>query len=138
MSRPLDEHGAQNPAWPADKHGSGLALSTAPETAGVTMLTARGALTTRTCARLGIAAREQIARVPRLLVVDLAQLTELDEDGVDVLVEIAYEAGEADIGLCLVFDGNRRDLVMGPLEDANVVPLFEIHPTIASALGTLD
>ncbi|MGH3974255.1 MAG: STAS domain-containing protein [Pseudonocardiaceae bacterium] len=74
----------------------------------------------------------QLIQAPRLLVLDLSQLTALDTDGVTLLVEIAYEAGEADIGLCLVIDRTRPDLVTTPLAKANVLALFEIQPTVAA------
>jgi anti-anti-sigma regulatory factor len=127
-----------SPASSADRHEPGLAVSTTSVTADVTVLTARGVLTTRTCAQLGDAAHTQLAEVPRLLIVDLAQLAVLDRNGVDVLVGIAREAGEADIGLCLVVDGTHRDIVTRPLADANVLSLFEIHHTIANALDAMD
>lgn len=74
---------------------------------------------------------------PRLVVLDLVKLTALDTDGVGLLVDIAYLAGEADIGVCLVVNQTRSDLVTTPLAGAGMLALFEIHSTITRALDAL-
>jgi hypothetical protein len=80
----------------------------------------------------------QLARGPRLVIVDLRPLDRLSPDGVSALVDIAGEAGAGDIGLCLVCGDRPGDPVPLALQAAGVASLFEIHPDQRSALGTLD
>jgi anti-anti-sigma regulatory factor len=80
----------------------------------------------------------QLARGPRLVIVDLRPLSRLSPDGVSALVDIACEAGAGDIGLCLVCGDRPGDPVPLALHGAGVASLFEIHPDQGAALGTLD
>lgn len=61
----------------------------------------------------------------------------LASDSVSALVSVAREAGEADIGFCLVVPPDQMDAVENALGAADVSDLFEIHPTVASALHML-
>jgi hypothetical protein len=90
------------------------------------------------------AAFSQIARSPRLVIVELTSPAAATLDGmlldtttVTVLTEIAYEAGAADIGLCLVVPPDRIAAVISSLDGAGVRELFEIRPSIADARGSL-
>ncbi|MEN3300426.1 MAG: hypothetical protein V7633_2484 [Pseudonocardia sp.] len=80
----------------------------------------------------------ELARGPRLVIVDLRPLRRLSPDGVSALVDIACEAGAGDIGLCLVCGDRPGDPVLRALHAAGVASLFEIHPDQQAALGTLD
>lgn len=71
-----DNDASRPPELPPDRHGLHLTFNTTPVAVGVTILTARGVATVRTCAQLGAAARSQLAERPRLLVLDLTQLTQ--------------------------------------------------------------
>jgi hypothetical protein len=56
---------------------------------------------------------------------------------ISALVSVAREAGEADIGFCLIVPPDHAAAVENALSAADVSDLFEIHPTVASALRTL-
>jgi anti-anti-sigma regulatory factor len=79
----------------------------------------------------------QLADHPRLMVLDLRAVVALPPDGVAALVAIAYAAGDAEIGLCLVCGDGDEDAVLAGLRDAGVVELFEIQPDLDTALDTL-
>jgi hypothetical protein len=78
-----------------------------------------------------------LARGSRLVVVDLRSITSLPPDGIAALVHIAYEAGDASIGLCLVAELNGNHPVGPALRGAGVCDLFDIHPDPTAALHTL-
>jgi anti-anti-sigma regulatory factor len=61
----------------------------------------------------------------------------LAQASVAALVEVAREAGEADIGFCLVVPPDQMAAIENALGAADVRDLFEIHPTVASALLSL-
>ncbi|MHC8501906.1 STAS domain-containing protein [Pseudonocardia bannensis] len=77
---------------------------------------------------------EVLATSPWAVVLDLRALTDLAPDAVPALVELAYVAGDADIGLYLV---TTDPVVAHVLAAASVHRLFEIHPDIDSALRTM-
>jgi hypothetical protein len=86
----------------------------------------------------------QIAQTPRMVIVEFVPVasgghgrTGLAPASVAALVEVAREAGEADIGFCLVVPSDQVAAVENALGAAGVWDLFEIHPTIASALLSL-
>jgi hypothetical protein len=56
---------------------------------------------------------------------------------VTVLVEIAYTAGDADIGLCLVAPLTDGHPIAATLRRAGVYDLFDVHPDLAAALNTI-
>lgn len=87
-----------------------------------------------TAHRIHAAAAAALAEHPRMLVVDLSTAA-VDAGVVAELVGIAYQAGTADIGLCLL--AQRDGCVCRALEDAGVLDLFEIHGSVRKALGTL-
>ena len=74
-----------------------------------------------------------LAAAPWAVVLDLRTLTGLTPDAVPALIELASRAGEADIGLYLVTD----PIVDQTLAAAGVSELFEVHPTIDSALRAM-
>ena len=78
-----------------------------------------------------------LARSTRLVVIDLRPITALPADGVVALVDIAYETGDAGIGLCLVAGLNEDHPVGLALRAAGVLDLFDVHPDPSAALRTL-
>ena len=66
---------------------------------------------------------------------DLSAVSVLKPGAVPTLVHVAFRAGEADIGLCLLTtDGTVRQ----PLDSAGVTELFETYPTTGAALRSLS
>jgi hypothetical protein len=81
----------------------------------------------------------QLARSPRLVVVDLRPVIAVPPAGVAALVDIAYEAGAGDVGLCLVYGpGDDHHPLPAALHSAGVFELFEIQPDPDAALDTLS
>jgi hypothetical protein len=55
------------------------------------------------------------------------------DTAIPVLIELAREAADADIGLCLVVAPSQMAVVTAAL-DLDAPELFEIHPTVDAAL----
>jgi anti-anti-sigma factor len=71
--------------------------------AGVPVVHVSGYLDHRTAPDLQHLLNDQLAATaPWAIVVDLSALSVLKPDAIPTLVHVAYRAGEADIGLCLV------------------------------------
>jgi anti-anti-sigma regulatory factor len=104
----------------------------------VLLVRVRNGVSAEAPAQLRRAVYAQLARDPRLVIVDLRPLDRLSPDGVSALVDIAGEAAAGDIGLCLVCGDRPGDPVPLALHAAGLASLFEIHPDQRSALGTLD
>jgi hypothetical protein len=86
----------------------------------------------------------RLAQGPRMVIVEFVPVASEARGGivlasasVSALVSVAREAGEADIGFCLVVPPDQMAAVENALSAADVSDLFEIHPTVASALRTL-
>ena len=75
---------------------------------------------------------DQLSRRPRLLVLDLSDVTATDVDGVAALAAIAMMAGEPDIAFCLVLATGGA--VESSLAKAHLTELFEILPSVTAAL----
>jgi hypothetical protein len=106
----------------------------------VVVVAARAALSRERVVMLRNAALAQLARHPRMLIVKFAPpalLTDHDPAPLGaataVLIEVAREAADADIGLCLVVADAQMAAITAAL-DADARELFEIYPTIAAAL----
>lgn len=121
---------------PGASHRDGLPTVEQLTTA-VPLIRVSGELTGEVAARLRHTAHAQLARGPRLVVVDLRFITALSPDGVAALVDIAYTAGAADIGLCLVATPDRDHPLAAALRDAGMYDLFDVHPAPAAALDTI-
>jgi hypothetical protein len=100
----------------------------------------RGALSRECVVMLRHAALAQLARPPQLVIVEFAMpalLADHDPAPLDaaiaVLIEVAREAADADVGLCLVVAAAQMAAITAAL-DADARELFEIYPTIAAAL----
>ncbi|WP_085190459.1 STAS domain-containing protein [Mycolicibacterium doricum] len=70
----------------------------------------------------------ELLRGPESLAVNLAGVTDIDSAGIDALTAAATQAGESDIGFCLV--GAHRGPVASALSAARLTELFEIVPTL--------
>jgi len=103
----------------------------------VPLVRVAGELTGHTAIQLRNTVYAQLARCSRLVVVDLRPITRLPPDGIAALVQIAYEAGDSSIGLCLVTEPNGAHPVGPALHGAGVCDLFDIHPDPTAALRTL-
>jgi anti-anti-sigma regulatory factor len=127
-----DAIGAAEP----DEH----AVCVRPVAAGVVVVAVRRPLTGKRALALRDAALAELGHNPRMVLVTLADVEEgvavLDTAGVAALIEVAHEAGDADIGLCLVVPPACRAAVTTALNRAGARELFDICPTIAAALDT--
>jgi anti-anti-sigma factor len=94
-----------------------------------------GCLDRTTAPRLQQVFDEQLGAAPGAIVIDLSALCVLAPDAVPGLVRVAYRAGEADVGLCLVTTDRT---VNGVLAAAGVHDLFEIHRTVNAGLRALS
>jgi hypothetical protein len=116
-----------------------------PAEDGVVVVAVQAALTRERSLVLRHAAFAQLARHPRMVIVELTPPaltaghngTPLNEAAVAVLTELAYEAGTVDIGLCLVVPPDQIAQVAGSLDRAGVRDLFDLHATVADTLDDL-
>jgi anti-anti-sigma factor len=119
---------------PADTPGT-LTLRLDHLRAGVPVVHVSGCLDHRTAPDLQHLLNDQLATAPWASVVDLSALSVLKPDAIPTLVHVAYRAGEANIGLCLV----TADYTLnGALATAGVQEIFEIYPTTEAALRALS
>jgi hypothetical protein len=127
-----------HPTGAAGTGGDAVSVFTAAD--GVVVVAARDALSRERVVMLRHAALAQLARHPRMVIVEFAPpalLADHDpaplEAAMAVLIEIAREAADADIGLCLVVADAQMAAITAAL-DADARELFEIYPTIVAAL----
>lgn len=103
----------------------------------VPLIRVTGELTGDTAIQLRNTVYAHVARSSRLVVIDLRPITALPAEGIAALVDIAYEAGDAGIGLCLVAGLSDDHPVPAALRGAGLYALFDIHPDPSAALDTL-
>ncbi|MDT7627117.1 MAG: hypothetical protein QOF99_8018 [Pseudonocardiales bacterium] len=127
-----------HPTGAAGTGGDAVSVFAAAD--GVVVVAARAALSRDRVVMLRHAALAQLARHPRMVIVEFAPpalLADHDpaplEAAMAVLIEIAREAADADIGLCLVVADAQMAAITAAL-DADARELFETYPTIGSAL----
>lgn len=72
----------------------------------------------------------ELRRSPQLVVLDLSGVTDIDSAGIDVLVDAAGRAGEADIAFFLL--GAYEGAVGTALAAADLTELFEMFPARTS------
>jgi anti-anti-sigma regulatory factor len=104
---------------------------------GVPLVRIAGPLTGVTAVQLRHTVHSQLMGDSRLVVLDLRAVVALPLDGVGVLVDIAYDAGASEIGLCLVCGSNLGHPVCIALRSAGVADLFEVQPSPNAALATM-
>jgi hypothetical protein len=100
---------------------------------GAHVLRAGATLDAAAAAELRRDVRALLARSVHPLVVDLTAVRAAERDtAADVLRDLAYEAGDADVDLRVVRDARARDVCRALLGDET---LFEIYPDLGTALG---
>lgn len=87
-----------------------------------------GPLLSDTTAPMRRTVADELMRSPEVLALNLTGVTNIDSAGVDALTSAAMQAGESDIGFCLV--GAHQGPVAAALTDADLTDLFEIVPTL--------
>jgi anti-anti-sigma factor len=103
--------------------------------AAVCLVRVSGCLDRTTLPELSHVLDEELAAAPAAIVIDLSALSVITPDAVPALVRVAYRAGDADIGLCLV---SADPTVNGALALAGVDDLFEIHQSVRAGLRSLN
>jgi anti-anti-sigma regulatory factor len=103
----------------------------------VPLVRVAGPLTGKAAVQLRHTVHSQLTDDSRLVVLDLRPVITLPLDGVGVLVDIAYDAGAREIGLCLVCRSNLDHPVSIALRNAGVADLFEVQPSLNAALATI-
>jgi hypothetical protein len=96
----------------------------------VPLVRVRGRLDLPAAATLRLVVHEVLDHRPWAVVLDLSGLVEILVGAVEPLVDVAYRAGMADIGLYLVTAGGAVDHVLG---SGRTDGLFDIHHSIGSA-----
>lgn len=105
-------------------------------TAGSTrVLRARPTVDMAAAAELRRESRALLARSSDPIVVDLRAVRTVEATAADVVREVAYEAGDADVDLRVVRAPRARAVTRALLDDE---ALYEIHPTLAAALRGAD
>lgn len=107
-----------------------LALSTPADKQ--TVIEVGGEVDMVTSPHLRSAVLDQYAAGSELVVLDLDGVTFLGTSGLAVLIEVREAAHAAGVELRLACTARR---VLRPLSIAGLVPLFDIHDTIAEALA---
>jgi anti-anti-sigma factor len=101
---------------------------------GVPLVRVRGRLDLAAAETLRLVVDECLDHSPWAIVLDLSALVGLRDGAVQALVDLAYRAGLADIGLYLV---TTDTVVENVLDDGETKDLFDIHHSIESAERTL-
>jgi anti-sigma B factor antagonist len=73
---------------------------------------------------------EELNSRPAQLIVDLSEVTRIDAAGIDILVNAAARASEADIALCIA---GVHGAVMDAFDASGLLEMFEIFPTVSDA-----
>jgi anti-sigma B factor antagonist len=128
----LDLTGGQAKFIPA---GLSLSLSVTCSARGVCVVRVAGELDMVTAPLLGKCLKEQLAVGTTHLVVDLEAVKFMGSAGLNTLLT-ARELAQA-AGLVLHLAGMRTRAVVLPLEVTGLLPLFNVSPTLADALGEL-
>jgi anti-anti-sigma factor len=99
--------------------------------AGITIIRANGDLNSETSPLLSPLVADELSREPAQVVLDLSNLTSLDNAAVDALVSASALAGESDISFCLV--ASHAGPVVTTLGEAGLIERFEVSPTVCAA-----
>ena len=111
-----------------------LTVRTGHLRSGVPVIHVDGRLEQRTAPELRRLVDAQIGVAPWAIVLDLSGVSALEPAAVPALIGVADRAGDIDIGLYLV---SPADAISHVLASADVLDLFEIHPTINAAVRAL-
>ncbi|WP_338016593.1 STAS domain-containing protein [Mycobacterium celatum] len=96
--------------------------------AGTSVIQVNGELVSDGTAAMRRAVADELLSSPGLLALDLSGVNRIDGDGIDALTSAATQAGESDIGLCLV--GAHKGPSAAALAAADLSELVEIVPTL--------
>jgi len=99
---------------------------------GASVVSAAGDLDGETHARMYGLIAEELAREPSQVVIEVSDVTSVDDAAIKALTEMSALAGEADISLCLIASANSP--IVRSLAAADLTERFEIFPTIDEAL----
>jgi anti-anti-sigma factor len=100
----------------------------------VRILRGSGSLTGDHADRFCMVVREQLALIPRLLVLELSRVAAVDSAGAQALVQTARLADEAGIRLALV--AGISTAVDTMLRVDGLAELFELHPRLGPAIAS--
>jgi anti-anti-sigma factor len=101
--------------------------------AGITIIRATGDLDSETSSQLDLCVTDELSREPAQLVLELSNLTSVDNAALDVLVAASALAGESDISFCLV--ASHASPVVTALAEAGLIERFELFETVCAATG---
>lgn len=94
---------------------------------------AAGDLNGETSSQLYLLVADEVAREPAQLVLELSDVTSVDDAAIEALVNASALAGEADISFCLV--ASQGGPVVTALAGAGVIDRFEVFATLGAATG---
>ncbi|HTK63972.1 MAG TPA: STAS domain-containing protein [Pseudonocardia sp.] len=117
---------------------SRFALGTSLSATGVSLVTVGGDLDAVTAPALMDCVRGQLAAGAVALVIDLEAVDFLGSAGLAVLAESTRAVSEATPGSKLHLSGAAHRSVHRPLELVGLLPQFEVHPTSADALSSIE
>ncbi len=100
---------------------------------GITIIRATGDLNSETKSQLSPLVADELSREPAQVVLELSNLTSVDNAAVDALVSASELAGESDISFCLV--APHAGPVVTTLGEAGLIERFEVFPTVRAATG---
>jgi len=101
--------------------------------AGEIVIRATGDLDSETSSQLYLLVADELQQNPAQLVLELSNLTSVDNAAVDALVSASAVAGESDISFCLV--APHASPVVTTLAEAGLSERFEVFPTVGAATG---
>lgn len=131
-----EREGSDESGWPtATARPLGLIVSYPAPT--VCVVQVAGELDTLTAPVLADCVREQLAAGPVQLVIDMEGVTFLGSAALSTLLQCSRWLETAVPGSKLHLSGTHRRIVSRPLELVGLLPLFNVHTTLAEALAQL-
>lgn len=116
-----------------EQEGRSLSCTVLRLPAGITIIRATGDLNSETSSQLYLLVADELRQEPAQLVLELSNLTSVDNAAVDALDSASAVAGESDISFCLV--ASHASPVVATLAEADLIDRFEIFPTVRAATG---
>jgi anti-anti-sigma factor len=114
-----------------EQEGRSLSCTVQRLPAGITIIRATGDLNRETSSQLYPLIADELLREPAQVVLELSNLTSVDNAVVDALVSASAVAGESDISFCLV--ASNESPVVRTLAQADLIERFEVFPTVRAA-----
>jgi anti-anti-sigma factor len=116
-----------------EQQGRSLSCAVQRLPAGITIIRATGDLNRETSSQLYLLIADELLREPAQVVLELSNLTSVDNAAVDALVSASASAGEPDISFCLV--APHVSPVVTTLAEAGLIERFEVFETVCAAIG---